>query len=422
MIWQVIKKQALTFMRNRQHLVLLILLPIILITILSFALGGFMDGESVTIEAKIAITKAEEDKQIQLFTEEVGKLDIPEQEKEGIFLAANQTRIISFITDVFQNNFPDQIEVVMIEKEEVGSTTENDSFTAIIDVPENFTYDLLRYLYLEEGELPSLTLSVHEEKQLGSSMVKHILAEIEEQLALFTYTANEGVQVAALMPENFSVESSIRSLNKANPKITSKEYYTFSMAVMNVLFIAATIGAYAYQEKETHVFDRIILSNASPWKYFFGIYVSTTIFAFLQLTIIFTAAKLIFNVDFYNSLGVFVVTLALSSAVGGLSLILTALSFRFNSIVLINYFQSIIVTAFAFVGGSFFPVGGFSEFIGKLGDLTPNGASLSAYLHIIRGADPFTGEVLGHLLYLIVFSTAILVIAVLCFPKRGQKI
>ena len=55
MIWEIIKKQGIVFMRNKQQLFLLLMLPIILISILSASLSGFISGDTVEIEAKVAL-------------------------------------------------------------------------------------------------------------------------------------------------------------------------------------------------------------------------------------------------------------------------------------------------------------------------------------------------------------------------------
>ena len=52
-----------------------------------------------------------------------------------------------------------------------------------------------------------------------------------------------------------------------------------------------------------------------------------------------------------------------------------------------------------------------------LGNLTPNGAGMSAYLSILRG-DGFS-DISEHVLFLILFAVVSIVIAALSFPKRG---
>ena len=114
-----------------------------------------------------------------------------------------------------------------------------------------------------------------------------------------------------------------------------------------------------------------------------------------------------------------IVTVATAISVGGISVLLTAISYRLDSEVISNFFSSILVTLMAFLGGSFFPIGDLSRVIGMLGNLTPNGAGMSAYMAILRG-DGFL-EISNHVLFLILFAVVSIVVAALSFPKRGAS-
>src|SRR5690625_316589 len=420
MIWHVIKKQALTFTRNRQHLMLLIGLPLILISILSMALGGLMSGETTNLDIKVAMTKIDENQQIDRFIDKIDAKNISDREKEVIIKKASETKVITPLVDNVFEQLEEQIELELIEKDKVESVKSDNSYAAIIEIPETFTYDLLQHMYLDINEQPSIDVLVNEEKELGAQVVISILEEFKKEIAFSSVAMQEGIDLSTLDFTAIEVEAIAKDFGWVKEPVDAKEYYTIGMAVMNVLFIASTIGSYAYREKRTHVFNRIIVADIPRWKYFLGIYLSTIVFAFIQLIIILIASRYIFNVTFSDPLGVFIVSLALASAVGGVGVLLTAISYRMDSEVLTNYFQSIIVSIFAFLGGSFIPTGGFSPFFRLLGDLTPNGAGLSAYLFVLRGGDVFSSFILKYVIYLILFSAVLTFIGVFLFPKRGQ--
>ena len=209
----------------------------------------------------------------------------------------------------------------------------------------------------------------------------------------------------------------IVSINQAEPA-SAKNYYAIGMAVMNVLFIASTIGTFAFQEKKNHAFNRIILANVSRWTYFIGIFLSGTIIGFLHLLIIFGFSRVFYGVKWPDLIAFLVITLAFAIAVGGLSVLLTAICYRINSETITNFFSSIVVTIFATLGGSFFAIGQLSSFIQLLGDLTPNGAAMSAYLTVIRGGNIV--DISSHLLFLVIFAVVLIVAAAFSFPKRGS--
>src|SRR5699024_10603768 len=136
------------------------------------------------------------------------------------------------------------------------------------------------------------------------------------------------------------------------------------------------------------------------------------------LLIIFLVSRVLFNVTWENLGGFFLVTLALSFAVGGISVLLTAINYRLSSEIATNLFQTIIISIFAFLGGSFFPIGDLSEYIQFIGNFTPNGASFSAYLVMLRGND--IASIMNYIFYLLGFTFVLLIIAVISFPKRSR--
>ena len=208
------------------------------------------------------------------------------------------------------------------------------------------------------------------------------------------------------------------TINKKEP-VSTKSYYAIGMAVMNVLFIASAISGITFLEKKSHVFDRVILANVSRWVYFIAVFISGSIFALLQLLIIFGFSWALFGINWSNLTFFLIVTIALALSVGGISVLLTAISYRLNSEIISNFFSSILVTLLSFLGGSFYPIGDSSKTIQRLGGFTPNGAGMSAYMAILRG-DGFS-DFSQHVLFLILFAAACYRDCGISFPKRGAS-
>lgn len=72
MIGQFIKKQFLIMIRNKQELLLLLVMPFTLISILGFALTSVMDSKKMDIQAKVAIVEhGNEQKDFEKFANDV---------------------------------------------------------------------------------------------------------------------------------------------------------------------------------------------------------------------------------------------------------------------------------------------------------------------------------------------------------------
>lgn len=415
MVWEIIKKQLVVFVRNPQQLFLLLILPVILIVILSVSLSSFMNGETIAIDAKVAIVQHENEKeQLEEFKQLLENTPIEEIDKQEILHAAEQFTVIPLLKELFDSiDSMEMVEIPIAEKEEVLKT---DEYTVVIEVPENFILDVYQTMLLGENVTPKLKLYENEGKQLASVAVKSVLDHFQEQLTLTTLAKKNGVDPMILQEQLREEIGSVEAVSQSG-KIGSKEYYTIGMAVMNTLFIASAVGSFAFMEKKLQVFNRIILANMSRWSYFIGIFFSAVIFSFIQLLVIYGFSWIVFGVK-WSVLPFIVVTLCLAFAVGGVAVLLVAISYRSDSEVAVNIFASIIVAILSLLGGSFFPIGDHSDLIQTIGNFTPNGAAMTSYLTILREGNLF--DSVNQLIYLISFSILMILIAIMSFPKRGQ--
>lgn len=421
MIFHIMKKQALLLLRNPMQLLLLIGLPIILIAILGTALSSWMNGDEIDIQLKIALIEHEkEEEQVGRFLSDLEKDDFPIEAVRNIKQTVAEIAPIHLLKEtVFGSEaMSEMISLEEIEPLDRNEIMEDDSYTAIIEVPENFTYDTLNAMIRKQNVHPTLEVYENEEQEIGVNIVHNILTQFQEELTLGTFLSDKGIERETIVMEEADIFGEEERVSRGNP-VTSTGYYTVGMAVMNALFMATAIGTIAFYEKDTHVFDRMILANVSRWVYFAGMLITGTLFSFLQLLIVFGFAWIVFGVTWPDIYSFLVVTLSMAISVGGITALLTAISFRFHSETVINFFSSIVVTLMAFLGGSFFPIGDYSPVFQKLGNFTPNGAGMTAFLTILRGEG--IGEISNHILYIIIFAVMTIIIGALSYPKRGAS-
>lgn len=423
MIGQIVKKQALLLLRNPIQILLLVGLPIILIAILSTALGGMMmSGESPNIHVKLAFVEhGDEEAEIQRFLGELEDEGMPREAIEEMETGIERMAPVSILKEsvLGSEEVREFVELHEVEASELTEIWDDNSYTAVVEVPENFTYESLEYLVLNKNSQPVLEVSQNDDHQIGPMIVNDILIQFQEQLTLGAFLQKNGIEQDVIQLDEGMFSGETLTLDQKNP-IGSQEYYAVGMTVMNVLFIASTIGTIAFMEKKIHVFDRIILGNVSRWEYFIGVLLSGTLFSFIHLLIVYGFSWIVYGVRWPDLISFFTVTASLAIAVGGIAVLLTAISYRFNSEMITNFFAGIIVTLMAVLGGSFFPIGDSSAFIRALGNLTPNGAGMSSYLMILRGDG--IAEISHHILFLVLFAIASIVIAAISFPKRGASV
>lgn len=414
MIWEIIKKQAKIFSRDRLQLLLIIGLPILLIIILSVSLSSFISGDTIDFDANIGIIEhSNEQQQVDKFIDEIKETELPDEAKLVIIEAAESFMPIDLLKNEVLAEFDHMFHLEDIKPSEKEKVLNEEEFSIVIDVPEDFTYQFLKKVMLDEGNVSSMTL--YEKNDLGAAAVKTIVKSFREQFSMNVLIAKNNLDDDIInINDKFSGQTAIGHKKPIN----AKQYYTVGMAVMNVLYIASTVSSFAFAEKRAQVFNRIILTNVSRWTYFTGVFLSSSMFAFMQLLFIFGFSRFVFGVSF-SALPFLMITLCVSFAVGALATLLTSISYRINSEQVTNFFGTILIAFLALVGGSFFPIGDLSNIIQLIGDFTPNGASMSAYLAILRGDSIL--EVMEHIVYLLVFILIVLMAAVISFPKRGQS-
>ncbi|WP_243385247.1 ABC transporter permease [Bacillus kexueae] len=407
MILSFIKKELLLTLRNGQELLILLAMPLILITILGVALANVLEDGNVPLTTKLAIIQnedeeAEKSRFINTYMPDVGREYV-----------RSPSEIL--IQDVLQSeSIRPFIELQLNPKGKLDDLKHSHEFDAVLIIPENFTFDMLKKMYgVEETDSPTLEFYIREGKEWRGNLVEDILSAFQLQLTKAVSLNHAGINLTS---DQTFIEGEVQTVNKKE-KINAIGYYTVAMSVMFVLYVAGNSGSLAFVEKKSHVYDRILLSNVSQKTYFISKTVGTMIIVLTQLFILYGVCALAYDVHWPNMSLFLLVTLCLSFTVGSLGTLIAAINYRLDSQSASNIFSSVIVTAFAFLGGSFYPVGNFPNVIQILGKITPNGAAMSAYLKLLQG---YTfSAIYIELVLLISVGCTILFIANQLFGKKG---
>jgi len=419
MIGQLLKKNIFVLMRNKHIFVILLLMPIVLISILGFALSDMMNQESSTLEARVFLVEHSSEKaDAQRFIEDLQQSALPAEAQEGIATAVPALLPIQILKEhVFASEeLQENIMFKIASPDELSNIKKSEDASVIIEVPEGFTYQFLQQLFLGQGEKPVLLLLQNEGKQISSGMVEEILANFQEQYALSAALQEENMSMQAInqsdMMNNITITE--ESVDK-RPIVSALTYYTFGMSTMFVFYVASSIASMAFLERDNHVYNRILLSNVSRWSYVSSVACTGLIFSFCQLGILFAFMVIFYGVEIPDLSMLVVITIFLSFSISGFTALLTALSFRSgNANSFVDMFQSVVVTVLAFLGGSFFPIEAFKG----IGQFTPNGAALQAYLLVFQEYD--WEAISGHMLAMFIYGVVLLGLAVVIFPRKER--
>lgn len=414
------KKDFLVISSNKNELLELLLMPVLLISILGFALSGFMSGDVPVTRFNLGIVNE------QSTTENLERLErtledesIPEQFINEMTTTAQNNSPATVLTELFEHeDFEEYITVEdFTSREEAEAALNREDIYGYIVIPEEFDYNYWRATYLDESSSAELEVSVISEDSISGTIIQSIVDSFADE-----YNLNTSIGIAtegeAEFSEDTTVHGELLQLSIEKP-INSFQYYTIGMGVMFALYVAPAIASRSYREKQKHVFARIMLSGTRPVTYLLSKLISGTLISFVQLLILFTFSTIVFGTfngrDANTWLAILFTTGLYSLLVGSLSGLLTSTSLYANNTRTAGIFSSII-SVFSFLGGSFTPVSQFSESLVEVGNWTPNGATMTAYLQILQGFE--IQEVMPLLGRIIAMTMIFIIVAVVIFPKR----
>ena len=106
------------------------------------------------------------------------------------------------------------MDVSNVKVSEKDKILNDDSYTAVIEVPENFTYETLQAMLLNEGSLPELKVYRNEGAPIGSSVVENILQQFQTQLTLQTFLGQKGIDPSRIQIDENSILGNTTTINK----------------------------------------------------------------------------------------------------------------------------------------------------------------------------------------------------------------
>jgi ABC-2 type transport system permease protein len=412
-----IKKDLLHLLRDRKEVLILLAMPFVLITILGFALGGNASGD-ITLNAQVAvIDKGDLQAELEQFDEWMLTENIPEEARTSILDVAEQTSMPELLVDTVMK---EELQNLLKVKEETDleTTLADDKFAGILQFPEGLRLETWKGQFFKQGSGMELQLYLNEEKGLEASVISNVVENFTDQMRLHTVLTQEAQQLNQAPPEFEAIAEVTGETVTVDGKVPvdSFGYFAVGMSTMFALYVVSFVAGYAYYEKATFVYDRILLTNTNPWTYATSKWLSAVLICFLQLCALYGLAAVIYQVIWSDLLAFLAITLFFSFVVGSMAVLITALNYRFETQRISTMFSGFLVSVFAFLGGSFIPWNEVSDTMFTIASFTPNGTALQGYLKILSGGE--LAGVTDNLFRLAVVSIGLILIAIPIFPKR----
>ncbi|EOR24887.1 ABC transporter permease [Niallia alba] len=414
MLWQMIKKELLMIWRRPRELIVLLLMPFVLITILGSALGALNNNEEVEVTAKLAVVVEDEaDQAQQQVIEKIRQSNAAEQKKAANIALIESLEPINIFINVVGKS-PELKKVLSItEYRNIKEVKEKD-YDGVLLIPEGFTTKFYNNLLEKNTTIPAWILKTKDEQSLRATIIQDIITNYQKEWVYQKTAQDLQIDYSALV--NTNIYGQIENIEKKK-EISAFAYYGVGMCVMFVFYISTTVAGFAFQQKEELMYERILLANVPKIVFFTGVFMAAFILSLLQLTILFSLTALIYGVVFPSIINHLFVTLTVSIMAATFATFTTAIAFATNSRNVESIFSSLIVPILAFIGGSFFNVSAIGGFMETLGEYSPGGAALTAYLKVYQGYS--LGDIWSQLRAILLFSVLLLLLSVVTLKKRG---
>lgn len=394
-IFPLIMKDLKVILSDRKALLILIGMPIILFSILSFALqGSFSSSSNGLWDIEIALVKTYD------FDEAYEDLKT--------YMSLDEVRAIENIfTDIFLSEDLSFVKLREMTYEEALLGLENNELASVIVLPENFIRDTA--LNMTPLKTPPVTLEIltNPEKSYSSRIVANIVEDISQNLSskmIENKVVFQVLEYYEVNPESYerSTENERVEIIYDDVKIdqlklvTSAQYYSVAMMAMFILFGASYGSKFMLLEKRKFTLQRQQVAGVSPLKLVVGKMVIIFCVGLLQIVAMILTSVIGFNVYWGDPLTVVLLTVLTSFAVMGFGTILAGMALKTDSFKTLNLLESGVFQVIALFGGSYFPIFLMPSWFQNISKVLLNGAALDVYLKVMMDA-PFKDLLPGML-------------------------
>lgn len=441
----IIIKDMKTILSDKKALAIIILMPIVLMVILSFALkGSFASGDAGDVEkVNIAVVKQYDSiKDSSMFEELLsGGLLAKGMGKE----ATEELKVSSGDVDpekIFLEDFLSSEEVGKIigyrieEEDRARELLKSGEISAIVLLPDKFVYDMKVNLLTPFRNKVEIRVVTHPDKSISGQVVQSIIEAYSDTMssimigknalikaALEYDLGNDGLKGMKEIMEGISLAMEGIRVNiddvmvEGRKPISSYEYYSVAMMTMFILYAASHGGRMLLEEKENITYQRMIIAGTSKLGILAGKFCAVFLIALLQIAIMIIFSHIALKVRWGSTLPVILISISSAFAIAGVGTALAAATYRAGNYKMANIFESIVIQTMALLGGSFFPIDIMPSIFQELSFLSLNGAALKAYLKIMTGYG--LTEVLGYIAALAGTGVLFLLFSVLIIRKEG---
>lgn len=409
MFIHLIKKDLKRFLRDRSALITLIAMPIVITTILGFALQSmFSLGDSNGID-KVNFALVDEDQSqysLEQFTKDLannpmgaGMLQSGAMEAIAANYEKLSPRKIFFEDFLGSKEIAKMVSYKTMSLEEAKTAMKANEVAGIVILSEDFSKNMTINLLTTFRNEVAITLLPNDNMTMSSMILKALMGGFVEQINSVVNQKNVSIEqqiqydlifdFAQIGTEAKAVndnqgELRATTINGTKP-IDSKGYYAIAMMAMFLMFVAAMGGSMMLEEKDLYTYDRHLMAGLGPVQIVIGKMSVIALVAALQIGIMILYGRIVFGVDWGSILNLLLISAVTIFAVSGLGILLCIIGLVTKSYQISRIFENGLIQVLALFGGSYLPVEQMPQVIQTLSQFVLNGVILKAYLFNMMG-------------------------------------
>ncbi len=410
LIFHLLMNNLRILLSERKTLMVIVLMPIILTTILSFALEGVFGDSPQVPQFKVAVVKAYADEAPEEILDAVYESAfvqdrLPEDVMDKIYETAHATDIEKIFFEDFLGNAKvlEIMQFDVMNDQEAMAALNADAISAIVRLPEDFLRASYTNLFTPMEKRLEVEVVRNPNKRVTAdiavSLIRGFLnqiesAEVRKNVAVaYVFESGlmadyeetfEGVAQSGgndtLMKTVFNDET-----GRGKPAIDSRSYYSVGMLTLFVLFSAGRGSYLLLREKRDFTYQRMRISGLSLGAILAGKFLTLFFLVVLQLVLLILYSTLILGVQWGSFMSTFILSGFTAFAVAGLGSLLAAVTFAMEKTRVASLFESIVFQVMGLLGGSYIPLEVLPKKIQVLGKVPLNGVALDAYLKVMSG-------------------------------------
>ena len=410
-ILSIIRKDLRTILSDKKALAIFLVMPLILMSILGFALKGVFVNDWEQSRIEISIVKQYDIQEAnQRFHYALNKGILSQGiGADGVSDLTKASEKINPDTILFHDFLDSETVSDMLHYRVESEAAARDrmrrgEISAILYLPEHYYYDMKVNLLTPFRNKTEIEIVTNPNDMIGSQVALAVMKSYTDTVSSMiigknvlietsmAYDAGNrdyagmGTVMDGIMKslESIRVELDDRTLEGRTP-VTSTNYYAAAMLTMFILFAASHGGRMLLEEKDHVTWNRMMVAGTPKLGIMTGKFLSVFLIAFLQMVVMILFSRFALRVNWGEGIPVILISFAAAFAVAGVGTTVAAVTFRAGNYNMANIFQTLIIQSMALLGGSFFPIDIMPEIFQKLSILSLNGIALKAYLKIMMG-------------------------------------